>query len=80
MCSRGVAVLEDAECVAVLLAGVAVEIGGVTVVVGPLLMDDSIFNTEGVTAEVSGMGIGGGGGGGGGGDPGGVVLMVESPE
>lgn len=77
MCSRGVAVFEDDECVAVLLAGAAVEIGGVTVVVGPLLMDDSIFNTEGVTAEVSGTGSGGGGGGG---DPGGVVLTVESPE
>lgn len=77
MCSRGVAVFEDDECVAVLLAGAAVEIGGVTVAVGPLLMDDSIFNTEGVTAEVSGMGSGGGGGGG---DPGGVVLTVESPE
>lgn len=77
MCSRGVAVFEDDECVAVLLAGVAVEIGGVTVVAGPLLMDDSIFKTEGVTAEVSGTGSGGGGGGG---DPGGVVLTVESPE
>lgn len=70
------AVFEDEECVAVTLAEAAVGTGGVTVVVVPLLIEDRIFNTDGVTAEVSGTGSGGGGGG----DPGGVVLTVESPE
>lgn len=77
MCSRGVAVFEDEECVAVTLGEAVAETGGGAVVVLPLLIEDSIFNTEGVTAELSGTGRGGGGGGG---DPGGVVLTAESPE
>lgn len=76
MYSRGVVVFEDEECVAVALVEAVAETGGGTVLVVPLLIEDGIFNTEGVTDEVSGTGSGGGGGG----DPGSVVLTAESPE